>query len=289
MKSKLSGVCIEAGVDWITVTAREPEKVEKLREIAFALIECEMGLENFGRPWFQSGYEGVSCGHVQYGERQDGCIVRLGSHVAASHWMRLLDHCDNVTRLDLQCTFRLKERPNLAIHRHYKELQRRRRTQKRAAKLAKICDDEGGYTVYTGRRVSNVLGRIYDKGSESQLRAYDGCVRYEVQFNGRRAKWVALATRLGCYTKRHIALSVLGFFTDRGACLRNLEESLNVAVSIDTTDKPAKKSDLQRKLEWLRKAVQPSVTHLMALGFSERVLSALGLQLPLFPVQISTA
>ncbi len=276
MKQKLSGVFIDAGVDWITVTAKDASKVERLRSFAYALIETELGIGNFGRPWFQSGYVGVACGHIQFGDRQDGCILRLGGQVAKNYWMRLIDMCDNVTRIDLQTTFRADEKPALMVHRHYREIQRKRRLFKRAPRLSRICDDDGGYTLYTGRRCSNVMGRIYDKESESKREEYAGCVRYEVQYNGRRAKWVAKALSSGVYALKDVALSVLEFFSERGCSLRRLMELLSLAVSIDTSAPVEPLTDVKRKLEWLLRSVRPSVRHLVNLGLRAQVFAVLG-------------
>lgn len=268
---------VDAGVDWITVTAREPEKVDRMRSFAYGLIETELGIGNFGRPWYQSGYVGVACGHVQFGDRADGCILRLGSHVAKNYWMRILEFSDNVTRLDVQCTVRSEERPAVVVHKHYREIQRSRRKFKRAPRLSRICDDDGGYTVYSGRRCSNVMGRIYDKESESKLDHLQNCVRYEVQFNGKRARWVAQVLNSKSYDLVDVARTVLEFFRDRGCSLRSLFELLTLSVSIDTSQPAESKTDLTRKLEWLLHSVRPSVRHLVTLGFRARVLGVLGL------------
>lgn len=267
---------VDAGVDWITVTARQPEKVEALQALAYSLIEGQLGIGFFGRPWFQSGYVGVACGHVQYGTRGDGCILRLGSHVAKDYWMRVVELADNVTRIDLQVTIRRSLKPERVVHNHYRQIQRSRRLFKIAPRLSRICDDDGGYTVYTGRRSSNVMGRIYDKYSESKLDRYRGCVRYEVQFSGKRAKWVAMATLASHYGFREVARVVLEFFVSRGALLSLEVESVQSALSIETSEPYDGPTDVTKKLEWLLHSVRPSVRHLVSLGLREKVLGVLG-------------
>lgn len=270
---------VDAGVDWITVTAKEPRKVDALRKQAYTLIDSELRRGMFGGPWFQSGYVGVACGHVQYGERQDGCILRLGGSVAKTYWRFLLQNADNVTRIDMQVTVRSKQKPALVVHNHYRQIQRSRRLFKRAPRLSRICDDDGGYTVYTGRRSSNVMGRIYDKESESKMDQYKGCVRYEVQFNGRRARWVAHTTNSGSYDLADISRAVLEFFRTRGALIRRLLEFVSSSLFIKTSQPPEKPTDITRKLEWLLHSVKPSVRHLIELGLRERVLAVLGINI----------
>jgi len=286
LRRKIEGTFIDAGVDWITVTAKTPEKVERLRTFAYAMLDNQLGLGYFGRPWFQSGYVGVACGHVQFGDRADGCIIRLGGTLAKCYWMTVAEMGDNVTRIDLQATFRAEEEPRLLVHRHYKEIQRKRRLFKRAPRLSKIEDDDGGYTVYTGRRCSNVFGRIYDKASESKEKRFEKCVRYEVQFNGRRAKWVALATRRSLLAAEDIANNVLLFFQERGASLRSLLDTLSQCVSLDTSLPNEAPTDVVRKLEWLARSIRPSVRHLVSLGLRAKVTSILGLDHcgPLIPI-----
>lgn len=289
MKQKLEGVFRDAGVDWITVTAKDPAKVEQLRSFAYSMLENQLGIGNFGRPWFQSGYVGVACGHVQFGDRQDGCILRLGGHIANAYWMRVVPMADNVTRIDLQTTFQSEEQPATVVHRHYKEIQRKRRLFKRAPRLSRICDDDGGYTVYTGRRCSNVMGRIYDKESESGMSEYERCIRYEVQYNGKRAKWVAKALASCQSSASDVARSVLEFFLERGASLRKLLEKLSSAVSLETSCPAERPTDVVRKLEWLLRSVRPSVRHLVTLGFRARVYGVLGLNQESLPESLSTA
>ena len=267
----------EVGVDWITVTARDPEKVERLRTFVYSLLECEAGKGNLGKPWFQSGYVGLSCGHVQFGERDDGVIARLGGCVAKDYWMRLMELADNVSRFDLQATCKVSENVRELLDRHFRQIQRRRREMRRAPRLSRVMEDEGGYTIYTGRKISNVFGRIYDKFHESKQDYYRGCVRYEVQFNGKRAKWVSSVVRANRQGLREIALAVFEFFADRGCSCRRLLELLKDTVSIDTGCPPAKPSDVAIKLEWLFRSVRPTVILLNALGLSDTVHKTLGL------------
>lgn len=268
---------IDAGVDWITVTAREKTKVEGLRSLAYSLIDCQLGEGFFGRPWFQSGYVGVACGHVQFGDRPDGCILRLGGYMAKNYWMKLVELSDNITRIDLQVTIRTEEGAPNVVHKHYKQIQRNRRLFKRAPRLSRICDDDGGYTVYTGRRCSNVMGRIYDKFSESKIARFERCVRYEVQFSGKRARWVAMATLQSSYGFAEVARAVLEFFSERGAVVRSLLEAVSSAVFIKTSHPHDGPTDITKKLEWLLHSVRPSVRHLVSLGLAEKVFGVLGI------------
>lgn len=276
MTTKLAGDFIEAGIDWITITAKEPSKIERLRSFAYAMMEGELDRGMLGRPWYQSGYVGVACGHIQFGDRNDSAILRLGGHVAKSYWQRLIQFADNITRIDVQCTFRAEEKPAVVVHRHYQEIQRKRRPLKRAPSLSRITNADGGYTVYSGRRCSNVMGRIYDKASESGLDHYKNCVRYEVQFNGKRARWVAQAIASSSLSLNQIAQLVLEFFGSRGASIGRLLDKLSSSLLFKTSPPFDGPTDIARKLDWLLRSVRPSIRLLVNLGLRERVLCLLG-------------
>ena len=55
--------------------------------------------------------------------------------------------------------------------------------------------DGESQTLYVGKRVSDVYIRIYDKFEECGDERYKGCVRYEIEYKGKRAAriWQALA------------------------------------------------------------------------------------------------
>lgn len=289
MAQKLEGQFIEAGIDWITITAKDEAKIERLRSWAYAMLETEIDRGMIGRPWYQSGYVGVACGHIQFGDRQDSAILRLGGYVAKGYWQHVMQFADNITRLDVQCTFRAEEKPAVVVHRHYQEIQRKRRPFKRAPSLSRITNADGGYTVYSGRRCSNVMGRIYDKASESKLDHYAGCVRYEVQFNGKRARWVANAIASSSLGLVDIARTVLEFFNSRGASVRLLLEKLSSTLLIKTSPPPDGPTDIARKLEWLLRSVRPSVRLLVNLGLRDRVLGLLGFNEAFSSELVSTA
>lgn len=277
MRAKLKAQFFEASVDWITVTTKSKDRTERLREFAMSLIDNQHGLNFRGRAWFQSGFQGVVCGHVQYGERGDEGMLRLGGYMAHSYWIRARELADNVTRFDLQVTMQYSHEPARVVHKHYREMQVHRRGKLKAPRLSRVVDDDGGYTVYTGRRCSNVMGRIYDKASESKLERYERCVRYEVQFSGERAKWVATASAASQLESTTIARSVLEFMKLRGARVGRLLVLLSAVQSIDITCPTAAASDLEKVLTWFKHSVAPSVRRYVNRGYLEDILSALSL------------
>lgn len=258
MKQKLEGVFVCCGVDWITVTARPSAEMELLREQSFALAAVEMSSGEFGRPWRGLGYEGFSVGGVFYGERYDGCIFQLTSHVAASHWRRAYENCTSVTRLDLQATVRTSEDPYAVIKRHYQELRRRNSKLKKAPSLRLVVADSESLTVYSGSPQSERYGYIYDKGRESGQKSFQNCVRYEVRFRGKKAKATAAGLFRFGSSASQVGRRSLAFFADRGCSVQSLNKQFRDLASVDDLIYPIGPSTLHRKQEWLRKQVGPT-------------------------------
>jgi len=277
VRTKLKAEFFEASVDWITVTTKTKGTTERLRDFAMSLIDNQNGLNFRGRSWFQSGFSGVMCGHVQYGERGDEGMLRLGGYMAHSYWLKARELSDNVTRFDLQVTMQYSHDPSRVVHKHYREMQAHRRGKLKAPRLSRVVDDDGGYTVYTGRRCSNVMGRIYDKESESKLERYARCVRYEVQFSGERARWVSTASASSDLESVTIARSVLEFMKVRGARVHRLLVLLSAVQSIDITCPTAGPTDLEKVLNWFKHSIAPSVRRYVDRGHLLDILKALSL------------
>lgn len=277
MKPTVSGTLISAGCDWLTVTCRQGSEVERLREIAFSIAECELAANMFGKPWSASGYQGFSVGGVQYGERDDSVICRLTSVVAHAHHKRVLQCATNTTRVDLQMTIKTTENPATVIRRHHDEMELKNRKRKKPLRLRIMSNEEDSVTVYSGHPQSNVSLRIYDKGRESKKSHYQGCVRYETKTQGRVAKKVGSQLQ---HTISQASLTlplILAFASNRGCRLTNLSKSLNVTASIDGFRLSARLSDRDKVLQWLRKSVSPSVRLLLEREGPDAVLNALGL------------
>lgn len=257
-----SATFLSAGIDWFTGTAKSPDAVERIRGFALSLAEIQMADGFFGKPWRQSGYEGFAVGHVQYGERHDGCCIRLGSHVAAAHWHRCYELCENVTRLDVQSTWRMSSDCGPIIQKHYAQMLRHSKRFRKAPALSMLCDSQGGRTVYSGRRASESFGRIYDKGRESKQSQFDRCLRYEVEFKGDRCKSLALNIQRQANAWSSLADITLRFFRRRGCLLEPLYKSLGSFTFVNDAGFRPGPTDVEKSLRWLAVSVGPTVRRL---------------------------
>lgn len=268
---------VSVGVDYLTCVGHSAESVEKMREIAFALMEVEQSAGMFSRPLGFAGYEGFQVGSVYYGERDDGCIVRIGGHLAAAHYRRLLKVCDNVTRIDLQSTCRIDGDVSRFIRQLFTTHRKFSRKFKRAPNPSLFIGRDDSCTMYSGSRTSDRYGRIYDKGLESGLSSFQNCVRFEVEFKGKRARRLSYALSERVTKLSELSATVWRFFAARGVLLRCASIFSTSCEFLNSSYSRGKSTDFERVLAWFTKSVRPSVSRLVSGGFLGSVRFALGL------------
>lgn len=270
---------VSVGVDYLTVVGHSEAAVERMREIAFSLVEVELAAGMFSRPKGFAGYEGFQVGSVYYGERADGCCVRLGGHLASAHYKRLLECADNVTRIDLQSTCKLSGNVSRFIRQQYATHRRFSNQFKKAPQPSLMIGRDESCTMYSGARISDRYGRIYDKGAESGLKQFQNCVRFEVEFKGKRARRIASGLLSGVVELSIISGTVWKFFSDRGLLLKCGSIFCTSCEILISSCVRAKRLDTERLLTWLSKSVRPSISRLKSRGFFGSLSLALGLDL----------
>ncbi|MEE9365786.1 MAG: replication initiation factor domain-containing protein [Dehalococcoidales bacterium] len=130
-----------------------------------------------------------------------------------------------------------------------------------------------GETLYCGSRATTQMGRMYDKGQETQEVAPGAWWRYEVEYKAERAQQIARS--LKAHPKeRIIRATVGGWFRERfiGTLFSAGE---NEAVHTSTY---AVKSTAEKRLAWLRSQVRPTVAYLFDVGLGREAVGALGLE-----------
>jgi Replication initiation factor len=269
---------LSIGVDWLTVTQIHGPEADLIRATALGLADVELHAGMYGRPWRANGYEGFTVGHLDYGERDSDVICRIHGPIAHAHWRRLFELGRNVSRIDLEVTVRTNEDPAFIVRRHLREFQRHKKKLKRGPQVEYKVSDNGGMTVYSGSPASARRLRIYDKQRESEQKQFEGGVRYEAQFNGKKGLWAASAIHAIDAPARRIASMVFGFAAERGGKVRSLLESFCCGADVSTPQPwPAETSDADRTLQWLSKSVAPSVQRVVQLKGMVAVLQSLGL------------
>ena len=268
--STSSGLSWWPGVDWITGVGLDPNTAWSMSQWASEMLTVELRKGNIRKSWGMAGFNGIACGQVQYGERNDEVIVRLSSEAAACSWRKLYQLSSSVTRLDVQVTVWSKLRPRNVVRNCHRKALRRSASLKRGPSVRLITSNDGSDTVYLGSRLSDVFGRIYNKGAESKLKYYEGAVRYEVQFQ-RKLVNVAVRRLAAKQNERDgVTEQVSGFFEARGCRLGILGEGIVNRL-------PRSRTDTRRRLEWLGKAVRGSAQLLVSHGLGDEMLDQLGL------------
>jgi hypothetical protein len=262
---------ISMGVDWITATTKDVDAGVRLLTWASELCTWSMRVGHERRGWGMAGFQGVQAGQVQLGQRNHEAIVRLSSDLAAIEWRRCYALADSVTRFDVQCTTRSSRPAATRIRRDLTAATRRARRSARAATVTSLRCTDGGFTVYLGKRSSNVFGRIYDKGVQSGDQRWQNCVRHEVEYKGDAAR---LAIR-EVAARRHdcdgVAACLQGFFSDRSGSLEWLDDTRSQLTI------PRHRRDELSFFRWLRHSVRSGAQRVVECGRGAELLDALGL------------
>ena len=218
-----------------------------------------------------SGFTGFKVGEIEYAMRGDEFMVRLMSDTAQRAWREVYELGASVTRLDLQVTVEMNRDCQSLVWEYYRRANKKSLEKKRGPRNRVILGNDGGATLYCGERSSSRFGRCYAKGPQSKIDYYKTALRFELQLNGKLSKIVA--TRLAA-AKRPDVFAVertVSFFRTRiGHVPVRIESIINDSCS-------RKRSDVRKKLEWLKASVNPSVQELIKIGYHLEVLKALGL------------
>lgn len=276
----------EVDVDYITATCHQTGTTSPLVSFGRWVVSEEISRGGKDSAWRSTGYHGRHAGSAVFGVSNQGGIVRLSSHCAQQYWAQLLHLADNVTRLDVQVTVLPVAGTQATLSRHHKELLKAPRYRGKPAKFKVWYGPIGPEAVIVGRRVSDRFGRIYDKGLESQLAEYCGCLRYEVELH----RQVAFRTALQLDSQENeqgLMLAIVSeFMRNRGlksGLWRRQPAELDVceqplAYSRQIVDASKRSTpELTKALRWMTNSVQPAVKRLIESGHRDLVLQALGL------------
>lgn len=269
--TRQADIATSIACDYLTCTASEGDSPSPLHRAATACFQSEADRGNRVYGWGVSGFKGYKCGDIEIGKKPGRVIVRLVSTWADSHWRKFVPLSDNITRIDLQATILSKESVTERIE------ECRRAALDHAARLHEkpvvrwTADNRGGYTLYLGSRESNVFGRIYDKYAHTLDERYEGCIRFEVQFQKSLAKSIAFVLARQSSPKSLMAQYISQFFAGRDMLLE-LPYFCDNRYGLHR-----RRSDVESNLEWLRSAVAPMVQRLIDSGHGLEVFESLGL------------
>lgn len=174
--------CIDAGVDWLTATARGRRERRRFDTVGKELLEQQTAAGVEIQPAAVRDYVGWSVPGIFVGTRRDDSIIRLSSTNAAHHWKSVADAATNVSRLDLQVTvWTHGEQPALSRY-YYQRVRRQKANRGRPRSYSLIQTHPHGDTLYVCKRQSDGFGRVYDYASAHASAPPRTVWRYEVEF-----------------------------------------------------------------------------------------------------------
>jgi hypothetical protein len=261
----------ESGVDWLTVTCSEPDRMDEFEQIACALLHVENSNGTEASPWRFAGFEGLRAGGIGFGRQQGMALMRLSGPTAWSYWRRPFELATNCSRIDLQITVADVPDCSALIYTHLIEAMDSAEQKKRAGNVELRMSNNSSPTLYLNKRISDRFGRCYDKGTQSKLDHYKGCVRYELQLNNETANIGGIELARARSPHDVAAGLVAGFFLKAGVQPRARLDSPSPLRT------PRSRSNDDRRLSWLDRQCRPAVQDLIARGRAEDVIRVLGL------------
>lgn len=268
---------VSAGVDWLTMTMR-PEHdsnmtwllkavghINRISKLGYQLQERHM-----------LGYDGISAGNCFVGQREDGSMAQFTGYHADGVFTDLYREECSIPRIDLQVTCKFNVMPPNIAKEAYKDASNTNGglPVHRRRKLYIIVGSDGGDTFYCGSPSSDQRGRLYNKEVQSEDPMYSRSWRYEVAYRNDRAKVVAstISTSVGsrASTVRDITSN---WWQRRGVDCTYFQTGARDPIPLFRT----LPTDIERKLQWLRTQVRPTIKLLVELGMYEEVAEALEL------------
>jgi hypothetical protein len=259
------------GVDWITVTSKGFTGCILLGDVARSVANETVG-ENAIEysEWRMHGYLGWTTKTVNFGTRTDGAALQIKSGAANDYFDRVCIDGVKATRLDLQVTIELNPYRNEFCYELYRKLMNSDAPSNQR-KYTYMVDIRGSDTLNVGSRQSEQYGRVYDKYRQSGKRQeYLHSYRFEVELKGDRAQEMFLNLRDIKDKATFIHDFVLAWFADRNVVVPNLTLGNSPSI-MKLRDYP---TNLEKKLEWLKKQVSPTVQQLILQGFDKEVWEA---------------
>lgn len=268
---------IECGIDWLSATlASDHVDYDDVARVWQDVAVSQHDDDNKMRATRINGYDGFMAGSAFFGTRKQDCHIKLSSALADMAFDTVAHPAMHISRLDLQLTIKYKqEQPNVGRNAYHK-LSRLYRTPTvpPAPQPREVKQPDGSFTVYCGSAAAQHFGRIYSKHHQSSDERYINAWRYEIVLKNRLA--TSLYGEIPRYDSGR-AEWVFGVVRDWWQH-RGIRLHLVRTISRPSLIRPRiPASDAKRKLQWLETAVKPSVAFLISRGYTDEVLSALGL------------
>jgi len=266
---------VYCGVDWISGTLGRDEVDNQtwLYECLHALWDIQ-AKGNTYKQRSLLGFDGWECAGCFVGSNEKRHYAQFAGKYANDAY-HMLDHPKtHISRIDLQLTVQydielIKEgryQYARAIH-HNKSLPEHRRRR-----IHLYAGSDGSDTVYLGSPSSDVRGRIYNKDKQSGEKAYERSWRYEVVYRDRFADGVYRSLISATTPPAAIILAeTLRWFRERGVIVLDVRTDDKTPINAPKVPK----TDVERKLRWIKNQVVPTIRKLAELGYAEELMETI--------------
>jgi hypothetical protein len=266
---------VSCGVDWISATLGREELDEQtwLYDNLGALSDVQ-ALGNVYKRRSLLGFDGWESGGCFVGSNEKMHYAQFAGKYANDAY-RYVEHPKaHISRIDLQVTVQYDiELPKegrfqyaRAMH-HNKGLPEHRRRR-----IHLYAGSDNSDTIYLGSPSSDLRGRIYNKAKQSNEYAYERAWRYEVVYRNEHA--VRVFRRVfdsDTEASSIISSLVASWYAERGVEILDLGNRPVVTLTAPKTPK----SDVERKLRWIKNQVVPTIRKLAELGYAEELMEVI--------------
>lgn len=261
---------VYTGVDYLRITSPQASTYDHWLRMLKPELEMERALGRREHLRGLLGYYGPVGEHCFVGAGDQGAMVQLSGQCAYDHWYEASSYSMKATRVDVQVTWPVEDEPGLYVREMYQVGQLAPRANGHPAALEINDTPSGAKMLTSGRRASELYGRLYDKERESKLPEYKGCVRWEVEIKGAQAIDILRDLREAPDAPMMCRLIVNQFWKARGMTpFWETFEAMNERPPVKRT-----KTD-ETRLAWFINQVRPTVETLREHGRMRSAVHAL--------------
>jgi len=270
-----SAQTVFCGVDWISGTlGRDEENDQAWLHNCLSALETVQLLGNTYKRRSLLGFDGWESGGCFVGSNDTMHYAQFAGKYANDAYPALTHHKAHISRIDLQITVQYSiELPKEGRYQYARAIRYNKSLPEyKRRKIHLFAGSDGGDTVYVGSPSSITRGRIYNKAIQSKDAAYERCWRYEVVYRNEDANSLFRSLLDHTITPADLILSeVLDWFGKRGVTV------LDVVFDGQFTREPPKapRTDVERKLKWVKTQVIPTIRKLAELGYAEELMEAI--------------
>lgn len=243
-----------AGVDYLTCSARDVAPSRQFYALADQWWSEHPEEGEVDATAFFRGYRGRQTSSLFVGTRSDGTLLRASGRAAGDLGIYPTRIAANVSRLDIQATVRTPARTRDLAGDAYRNARTRLLRGGRAHSLTHIETNQGGSTLYLGKRSSDKYARLYDKGVESKSAPPRTLWRYEVELKRDVAYQTAQTLSKATSLSLEASAMVHNHFVARGIVPHYRPASTTEIPSV-----ALHRSNLERRLRWLAMSVRPVI------------------------------